>query len=290
MFTLAHLSDWHLAGTPQWSELASKRGLGLLNWHRHRKHVHRPEVLDATIHEVRTAGADHIAVTGDLVNFSLTNEYRRARALLETLASPSDVTVVPGNHDIYVPGAQSSPAEFWNDYMRGDDGVVRFPFLRRRGAVALIALSTALPTAPFLATGHLGDRQLAELAELLDQQRQAFRIILIHHPPIMPASRYLRRLTDAAALLRVLAARGAELLLHGHDHCRSVIWLDGPDRKIPAVGVPAASAAARHGDENAAGCNIFQIDGKPGAWRCEMVARERDAGGVMREIECCKLA
>ena len=52
--------------------------------------------------------------------------------------------------------------------MRGDDGAGGFPFVRRRGPLALIGLSTAVPTAPFMATGRLGDAQLARLGEMLD--------------------------------------------------------------------------------------------------------------------------
>jgi 3',5'-cyclic AMP phosphodiesterase CpdA len=283
MFTLAHLSDWHIATQPRLADLAGKRGLGYVNWHRGRNKVHRPEVLDATIHDLKSCQFDHIAVTGDLVNLSLPDEYKRARGWLETLGAPRDVTLVPGNHDVYVRSVVPSPAAYWADYMRGDDGVDRFPFLRRRGDVALIALSTAVPTAPFLATGRLGKRQLARLIEVLEETRGMFRVVLIHHPPATPRQRYLRRLVDAADLRGVLAEQGAELLLHGHDHCRSVNWLDGLGAKIPAVGVPSASARAPHGDENAAGYNLFQIDGAAG--RCEMIARERDSGGIFREVE-----
>ena len=200
MFTLAHLSDWHLASRPRLSELAGKRGLGLINWHRHRKYVHRPEILDATVHDLKASAPDHIAVTGDLVNLSLPDEYIRARGWLETLGPPRNVTLVPCNHDVYVRGVVNSPAKYWADYMRGDDGVDRFPFVRRRGNVALIGLSTAVPTAPLLATGRLGNRQLARLLEALDQTRGLFRIVLLHHPLLTPQKRYLRRLTDAADL------------------------------------------------------------------------------------------
>ena len=266
MFTLAHLSDWHLASRPAPSELIGKRGLGYVNWHRARKKIHRPDVLDATIHDLKASAPDHIAVTGDLVNLSLPDEYNRARGWLQTLGSPRDVTLVPGNHDIYVRGVLQAPAKYWADYMCGDDGIERFPFLRRRGNVALIGLSTALPTAPLLATGRLGKPQLARLLEILDQTRGSFRIVLIHHPTL--SQRYLRRLIDAADLRGVLADQGAELLLHGHDHHRAVVWLDGPQKKIPAVGVPSASARGKHGDENPAGYSLFRIDiqvGRTGA-------------------------
>lgn len=286
MFVLAHVSDLHLAQRPRLDELAGKRGLGFINWHRGRKFIHRAEALEAITRDLQTAKADHIAVTGDLVNLSLPTEYAAARAWLERLGAPADVTVIPGNHDIYVSRAQRGPAEYWGDYMRGDDGAPSgtFPFVRRRGPTALIALSTALPTGPFLATGRLGEPQLGRLAAALDETRGSFRVVLIHHPPISPPSRYLRRLTDAAEFRRVLGAHGADLVLHGHDHCRSLVWLHGPGRAIPAVGVPSASAARPHGHEDAAGYNLFRIDGAAGSWRCEMIARQRHDGRV-DEIE-----
>jgi 3',5'-cyclic AMP phosphodiesterase CpdA len=266
--------------------MIGKRGLGYINWQRKRKHVHRPETLDAITRDLKAHPVDHVAVSGDLVNLSLPDEYARARAWLESVGSPKNVTVVPGNHDIYVRGVEQAPAAYWGDYMRGDDGLDRFPFLRRRGDVALIGLSTALPTAPFLATGRLGRRQLARFADVLDQTRGLFRLVLIHHPPLTPPRRYLRRLVDAPDLRAVLAEKGAELLLHGHDHRRALVWLDGPrGQKIPAIGVASASAAAPHGDENAAGYHLFTIDGAAGAWRCEMIARQREADGTVGEVE-----
>jgi hypothetical protein len=41
MFVLAHLSDLHMALRPRLLELAGKRGLGYVNWHRGRKYIHR---------------------------------------------------------------------------------------------------------------------------------------------------------------------------------------------------------------------------------------------------------
>lgn len=284
MFVLAHLSDLHLASRPRLAELIGKRGLGFINWQRKRKYIHRPEIADAIVRDLKGLAPDHIAMTGDLVNLSLDDEYRRARAWLDALGPPHAVTVVPGNHDVYVRAVVPSPAAHWGDYMRGDDGREGFPFVRRRGDVALIALSTAIPTGPFMATGRLGERQLAELADTLDRTRGLFRIVMIHHPPLSPAKRYLRRLTDAAGLRRVLAEHGAELLVHGHDHRRALVWLNGPDgSKIPAAGVPSVSARAPHGDEDGAGYTIFRIDGGKGAWRCEMIARQRGEDGTISE-------
>jgi 3',5'-cyclic AMP phosphodiesterase CpdA len=287
MFVLAHISDLHLAVRPGLEQLAGKRGLGFINWHRRRKYIHRIEALNAITRDLQATAVDHIAVTGDLVNLSLPAEYAWARRWLESLGTPANVTVIPGNHDLYVQEARRGPADYWGDYMRGDDDAQSgaFPFVRRRGAVALIALSTALPTGPFMATGRLGDAQLARFAAALDDTRDSFRTVLMHHPPESLPNRYLRRLIDAAEFRQVLAEHGADLVIHGHDHCRSLIWLDGPGKPIPAVGVPSASAQAPHGHEDASAYNLFRIDGGPGGWHCEMIERQLGADEKVGEAE-----
>ncbi|MEX2034720.1 MAG: metallophosphoesterase [Xanthobacteraceae bacterium] len=286
MFVLAHLSDPHLGPlpTPNPFELVSKRGLGLLNWLRKRRAIHRPEVLAALVADLKARAPDHIAVTGDLVNLSLSNEFAPARAWLERLGTPADVTAVPGNHDAYVRAAADLALRHWGDYMRGDGGD-GFPFVRRRGPLALIGLSTSLPTLPLAATGRLHGDQLSRLGPLLAAlgREGAFRVILIHHPPVAGAN-YFRRLADAAALREVLQRTGAELVLHGHRHEASLAFLPGPQSGIPAIGVPSASGAPGQHDDPA-GYNLYQIDGAPGAWRCTMVMRGlRGDGGGLDEL------
>jgi 3',5'-cyclic AMP phosphodiesterase CpdA len=157
--------------------------------------------------------------------------------------------------------------------MRGDDGAP-FPFVRRRGPVAMVALTTSLPTGPFMATGRLGGEQLARLAEILIalSRESLFRVVLIHHPPISSRGHYMKRLIDAPVLRALIAEHGCELLLHGHNHEQQLMWLDGPKGPIPAVGVPSASAIVSTHDDPAA-YNLYRIGGNPGAWQCEMVLR-----------------
>ena len=50
--------------------------------------------------------------------------------------------------------------------MRGDLGE-GFPYVRKRGPLALIGLTTSLPTLPLAATGRLHGDQLDKLGELL---------------------------------------------------------------------------------------------------------------------------
>jgi 3',5'-cyclic AMP phosphodiesterase CpdA len=291
MFVLAHLSDPHLAPmpVPRLRDLAGKRLLGFLNWRRARRAVHRPEVLDALVRDLATMPVDHVAVTGDLVNIALAAEFAQAHQWLARLGPPERVTVVPGNHDAYVRDAMAHRLRHWGDYMRGDaagpiatpGGPSHFPFVRRRGPAALIGLSTAVPTGPLLATGRLGADQLMRLSETLDAlgREGLFRIVLIHHPPVSSRSNRFKRLTDAGPFCRVIARHGAELVLHGHAHIHSLVWLDGPNGRVPAIGVPSASAAPRpHGD--AAAYNLYRIDGSPQGWRCEAVSRGYSNGKI----------
>ena len=274
MFVLAHLSDPHLAPLPfpHPRELLSKRGLGYLNWLRKRRSIHRADMLTALVADLKNHAPDHIAVTGDLVNLSLTKEFAPALAWLKGLGAPRNVTLVPGNHDSYVKSAADFADRHWGDFMRGDLGET-FPFVRRRGPLALIGLSTSLPTAPLAATGHLHGDQIPRLGKLLAKlkREQAFRVILIHHPPVAGAH-YFRRLTNAGALRDILREHGAELVLHGHHHEASLHWLPGPQLRVPVVGVPSASGAPERHDEPA-GYNLYEIEGAWGAWRCTMVSR-----------------
>jgi 3',5'-cyclic AMP phosphodiesterase CpdA len=291
-FLLAHLSDPHLAPLPKphWSQLLNKRVTGYINWQRKRRFIHDAGVLTKIVADLKAQQPDHIACTGDLANIALPEEFTRGRAWLEGLGSPRNVSLVPGNHDAYVRGALANAKREWGAYMRGDDGG-DFPYLRRRGPLALIGLSTAVPTAPGLASGGLGTKQLAALAKLLGDLKGGglFRVVLIHHPPVSAAG-WHKLLIDAAALKRVIAAQGAELLLHGHDHLAMLNWLDGPDgRRVPAVGVPSASAAPGT-SKNAAGYNLYRIDGAAGAWRCEMIARGIDDSGTVAERKQMTLA
>jgi 3',5'-cyclic AMP phosphodiesterase CpdA len=291
-YVLAHLSDPHLAPlpAPHWSELLNKRVTGYINWQRKRRFIHDAGVLAKIVADLKAQQPGHIACTGDLANIALPEEFTRGRAWLEGLGSPQNVSLVPGNHDAYVRGALADAKREWGAYMRGDDGG-GFPYLRRRGPLALIGLSTAVPTAPGLATGRLGNRQLAALTPLLAnlKHENLFRVVLIHHPPVS-AAHWHKLLLDADALKRVIAEHGADLLLHGHDHLAMLNWLKGPDgSRVPAVGVPSASAAPGAA-RNAAGYNLYAIDGAPGAWRCEMISRGMAPNGEIAETKRMKLA
>ncbi len=254
-FTLAHLSDPHLPPlpAPRLAELAGKRALGYLNWMRNRRKVHRREVLDALVSDVLTQTPDHIAITGDLVNLALEAEFAPSLRWLKSVGAPDRVTVIPGNHDAYVRATRHRFAEAWGDYLNGDDAAdgAGFPSLRRRGPLALISLSSAVPTPPLMATGWLGRSQLDALERMLTRlsAEQAFRVLLVHHP--LRSELRAKRLTDLKELLALLRRHGVELILHGHDHVafhdldRRAGGQDTRDRRAVSLGARAWPLSGR---------------------------------------------
>jgi 3',5'-cyclic AMP phosphodiesterase CpdA len=284
IFRLAHLSDLHLPppkGAFGWRDLLSKRALSRIAWRR-KSREHQPQVLAALVADLKAYRPDHVAVTGDLTNFASPAEFAAARRWLEALGPAGDVTVSPGNHDALV--GVAGPRRFapWTPWLGDDgpnDGQADFPQVRVRGRVALVNLCSAVPTAPHLATGRLGEEQLRRLDALLADPAlgELFRVLLIHHPPVEGAVSRRKALEDQDGLRAVLARRGANLVLHGHAHAAQVAAVAGPDgTMIPVLGVPSASAAGR-GRHPAARWHAIEIaHGPDGGVEVRMAARGLD--------------
>ena len=290
-FVLAHLSDVHLGPLPRlgvrhWNV---KRTLGWLNWMRHRSAAHLPETLARLIADLAEQRPDHVAVTGDLINIGLPGEYETAARWLADLGTPHDVSVIPGNHDIYTRLTAGPGIAQWSAYMTSE---VRqpgetFPYVRRRGPVAIIGLNSAIPTRPFYAIGRIGEDQLQRLASLLDELagEDLVRIVLVHHAPLPGQTTPTHALIDAAALEYVLMRHGADLVLHGHLHRRTLVYRQGPVAPVICVGVPSASLAAPRALEVLARYHLYRITpGHPA--RVELIARGLDRpDGPIVEIE-----
>lgn len=271
-FTLAHISDLHLTpilgfGPAHWNV---KRGLGYMNWARSRRRVHRKDVADRLAEDIWRQGADHVAVTGDISNLGLPEEFGAALGWLKALGPPAKVTAIPGNHDIYSRRMRGpSCLEIWSEYLAADawgaafsgQSPDRFPFVRKAGPLALIGMNSAIPTRPLVAAGRAGRQQLLALDGYLTRLKAEglARVVLIHHPPLPGLTAPRRALEDAGELAALLTRCGAELVLHGHNHRDTLVWHQGPERMMPVIGVASGSAARTHGPEPLARYNIFRF-------------------------------
>ena len=280
----AHLSDPHLTSLDgvRWRQLLNKRVLGYLSWRRRRRAEHRGEVLDVLLEDLGAARPEHIVITGDLTHTGLPEEFHQARLWLDRLGAAERVTVVPGNHDAYAHSAWSGTFALWEPFMRSDGAAVgsddtMFPSLRIRNGVALIGLSSARATAPFLATGALGRAQLQRLQALLEQAagQRLFRVVLLHHPPRPEDEKWRKRLTDGKALCAVLGRAGAELVLHGHSHRSLHGELDAGPRRIPVFGIPSASAIGSRAGKRAQ-YYLYRVGRQADSWSLEVTVRAYD--------------
>lgn len=281
--TIAHFSDPHLGPLPhvRMRQLASKRLTGYYNYRRSRVGTHDMRVLSALMADMREQAPAHIVCTGDVANIGLMAEFEAAATFLHSIGPPSTLSFVPGNHDVYVRGSLTPLIHHLGPWMAGDDGAgTRFPYVKQIGRVALVGLSSAVPTLPFLASGTLGRRQVAAAEaclRLLGAQKLC-RIVLIHHPPHRGGARPGRGLTDADAFERMLRVAGAELVLHGHNHVGSLAFRPGPKGPVPILGVPSASANGGSSGHHAA-YHLIHVEEAEHGFRLSAQARELKAEG-----------
>jgi 3',5'-cyclic AMP phosphodiesterase CpdA len=286
---LAHCSDLHLLSHDgaRWLELANKRWIGAMNLLSSRSRHYHVAAFEAMVADLNEQGVDHVLCTGDVTNLALRQEFAFARDKFDRLAlGPAGVTVIPGNHDAYVAAGVPLFAEMFGDFATTDAGwewteadrdpsdleadliadpagalVPHWPIVRIRDEVALIGLSTSRQTPWFTAYGRLGAGQLARLARVLTrlQGLGKARLVAIHHPPAgKRALSRIRGLRDHAAFAEVIAAHGADLIVHGHEHRDMTESLPGPAGEIPVRGI-SSGTYFHNKPERTARYRIFDI-------------------------------
>ncbi len=313
-FRLAHLSDLHIGPLPRpkLTELMGKRLTGYWNWKRSRHAIHNMLMLDAVIEDIKAQNLDHIALTGDLVNIGLPAEFAAAHSIIKRIANPQNMSLIPGNHDAYCANSLPAMTKYFGSYMRGDDvEEVVFPYMRmipmtfaplsiganalprlhqvnKNYKAALIGVSSAIATAPFLASGSVGAAQIERTRQMLEAAGNAgfLRVVMIHHAPYKEGAHFGRGLRDAPAFMKMLREAGAELVIHGHNHVQSVEMhkrRNGAD--IPIIGVASASAVPGT-KKHMATYHIYEFNVNENGASLEMVTRgSKDGGASVSEVE-----
>jgi 3',5'-cyclic AMP phosphodiesterase CpdA len=308
IYRLAHVTDPHFRSFDgaRLGDFMGKRAVGALNLVVNRRRQHKMELLEALAADLRQDGPDrpdHLVLTGDLSNLSLEAEWREALRWIEaTGRGPEAVTVIPGNHDAYVPDVVARHAfeALFGAYQSSDLVVAAgegtsaraegaepvgnrsaYPFVQLRGPLALVAVNSCVATGDLGAWGQVGAPQLARIEATLARAelRDRVRVVLIHHPPVKLKGGEERNLKDREAFGEALARAGADLVLHGHDHRDETATLAGPGgATIPVVGAGSASYTGR--PERRARYNVYEFEGR----RVTRVTRVHDeAADAFRE-------
>lgn len=306
-FVLAHLSDVHLGPLPRFGRAHwnAKRVLGWMNWMRQRRSTHRADTITRLLADLAEQSPTHLAVTGDLINLGLPQEYEGAARWLERFDSAASVSVVPGNHDIYTDLGADSGVARWAAWMSSFDdagtpaptcsewSMDLFPWVRRLGPVVLVGVNSAVQTRPFRAIGRVGEPQLQRLEKILERlsHEPVTRVVLVHHPALPGQATPTKALTDASALEAVLQRHGAELVLHGHNHRRELAFRQGPTGPIAFVGVPSASAAVARYSEDLARYHLYRLTPGDRTAPIELIARGlAEPNGPVVELERRRLS
>ncbi|MCZ6829486.1 MAG: metallophosphoesterase [Gammaproteobacteria bacterium] len=279
--SFAHISDPHLTSLENASprHLLSKRLLGYISWRRKRRAEHQSRVLQALQKDLENSDTQQLLITGDLTHIGLPEEFEQAARWLRELGDPTDIVLVPGNHDACVKMPWPDSFAHWQAYMDSDqDRAETFPSLRVRNGIAFIGLNSACPSAPLMATGTLGNRQLSRLAPLLEEAAAEglFRVVFLHHPPLPDIEKWRKRLTDAAALREILVELGAELVLHGHAHRARQHTLETRAGSVLVAAAPSASALGLHGADIAA-YSRYAVSTTEGGWELDIEGRRYNA-------------
>jgi 3',5'-cyclic AMP phosphodiesterase CpdA len=232
MIRLAHFSDIHItAPTLDWTfrDWFNKRHAAWFNfrWLGRRHRFHRAdEVLTCLVAEIGERRPDHLIFSGDATALGFESEIRRAAQMLKVgdTGMPPGLAI-PGNHD-YCTHAAAASGHFeryfapWQTGTRLDGD--HYPFAQRVGHLTLVAVNSSVANhLPWDALGKVGATQCDRLKDLLAKLEPGPRILVTHYPICLANGRpenFTHGLRDVTQLVKVAAAGGVSLWLHGHRH------------------------------------------------------------------------
>lgn len=157
---------------------------------------------------------DLVALSGDLTQRAKSDQFRQARAFVDSLSVPT--LVVPGNHDVPL-------YRFWERF------AVPFGSYRKHFATELEPefqddelLVVGVNTAHGLTfkNGRFTSQRLIEVGRILDSARPGiFKVVVAHHHVIQPP--WFDRqpvATNAWEAMDIFTQHGVDLVLSGHLH------------------------------------------------------------------------
>jgi 3',5'-cyclic AMP phosphodiesterase CpdA len=265
---IAHVTDIHWFEPPSFWDFAPRRLLGSLNLYMlGRRHEFDERVQTELVVHLRETRPDLVLITGDLTAQALPSEFAKAHKALAPLLEEVPTLVIPGNHDMYTPGAVRGR---WFEKTFGPWGGTR----RASGLVRLdVGPITALgldPNRPTIlhASGYIPDRQLEGLEQelALDEMEGRTIVLGLHYPPIDrhgvlyddPA----HGLRNAAALVKVLdrARHRPCLIACGHVHHgyrRDIALSDGS--AVPVLNCGTSGQTHDPGRNRSASAGLYHV-------------------------------
>jgi 3',5'-cyclic AMP phosphodiesterase CpdA len=219
MRTIAHISDLHFGAL-------------------------QPHSPDALLDALGDIAPDLVAISGDLALHATPGEFAQARAFLERIEAP--IVCTPGNHDIPSRNMLERFLRPLHRYSAGVRGLAAPDYVDDEIVVHSIISARRLSARLNWAHGRVSRAQIARAGAAFGAApASAFKALLIHHPPTLPAPRAgFRPLSLGRQLLQTLAEAGVHAVLTGHLHEPTWIDIDAPGR--PAQLHAGTTLSSRH--------------------------------------------
>jgi 3',5'-cyclic AMP phosphodiesterase CpdA len=179
--------------------------------------------LQNAIDEINALAPDVVAVTGDLTEDGLIEEFQEAKRYLQQLRC-SRIVISSGNHD-----ARTTGYRLFSRLFGEPSSITTIK------NTVIINLNSSRPDQD---GGEIGYRQRLWLKDGLDRYADRFKIVTFHHHliPIPDTGMEKNMICDAGDVLWTLISHGADVVLCGHRH-RPWIWTAGTLRIIHAGAV-----------------------------------------------------
>ena len=221
---IAHISDVHMLEAGPVQSVIAGLVLRFLSVGRALDARGRRTKLKRALAAAMRSGADHVVISGDLTEVGAAGQYEAfAETLHESAICPENVTLVPGNHDVYASG------EAWKRALDGPLRAYRGTSaehagkLVERGDVIVLPVDVTCFQAITRSAGELGDSAADALERRFSDR--AFRnkalIVVQHHPPFAHATgtwQWIDGLRGSARMMGLLATHPHVQVLHGHLH------------------------------------------------------------------------
>ena len=178
-----------------------------------------------------------IVLSGDILHSSTRKtNFKEAKTLLQGLKNEGfHLLICPGNHDLKAEGIapifigrkrfdnyfQSLLPQGFNYFGEEDNNLVDFPIVHQFDNHFFIGLDTLAEENFIGAAGELGEEQIRELKEIIEELKEQFNepiitVYLHHHPLKFNYRPELMKLKDKELFLE--AIKGINVLLFGHLH------------------------------------------------------------------------